>query len=243
MSKETLVIVLKNFNLSRKGKEERGNRGLFSYFTYVYSLLTQSRGFTLSEVIITLGIIGVIAAITVPVVMNNTQDMELKTAFKNTYSILYNTVLRIKDDNGGTMVGWNDGSSNCMRDKFLKYLSSVKTCDAGSVSTDCWTDNTWTDTWYTYPASSRAVLNNGILLSFWVQGADNTCNNLTWLPPPVGFCMYIVADTNGFKKPNIPGKDIFGFWITKDGIVPDIYGGNNGNLCCGQGKAESDYLK
>ena len=43
-------------------------------------------GFTLAEVLITLVIIGVIAAMTVPTLMNNTQGQEHKTAFKKAIS-------------------------------------------------------------------------------------------------------------------------------------------------------------
>ena len=45
-------------------------------------------GFTLAEVLITLVIIGVIAAMTVPTLMNNTQGTENKTAFKKAISSL-----------------------------------------------------------------------------------------------------------------------------------------------------------
>ena len=45
-------------------------------------------GFTLAEVLITLVIIGVIAAMTVPTLMNNTQGQENKTAFKKAISSL-----------------------------------------------------------------------------------------------------------------------------------------------------------
>ena len=45
-------------------------------------------GFTLAEVLITLVIIGVIAAMTVPTLMNNTQGQENKTAFKKAISAM-----------------------------------------------------------------------------------------------------------------------------------------------------------
>ena len=45
-------------------------------------------GFTLAEILITLGIIGVVAAMTMPVLFNKTQNKELQTAFLKTYSEL-----------------------------------------------------------------------------------------------------------------------------------------------------------
>ena len=45
-------------------------------------------GFTLAEVLITLVIIGVIAAMTVPTLMQNTNAQEYRTAFKKSISAL-----------------------------------------------------------------------------------------------------------------------------------------------------------
>src|SRR5690349_15587424 len=44
-----------------------------------------SNGFTLAEVLITLTIIGIIASLTIPALMNNIQDQQFKLAFKKAY--------------------------------------------------------------------------------------------------------------------------------------------------------------
>ena len=44
--------------------------------------MTKRFGFTLAEVLITLGIIGVVAAMTMPTLMNQTQGAQYKTAYK-----------------------------------------------------------------------------------------------------------------------------------------------------------------
>jgi len=51
------------------------------------------KGFTLAEVLITLGIIGVIAAITVPTLMNNSTEMEFRSAFKKGLASLNQAVI------------------------------------------------------------------------------------------------------------------------------------------------------
>ena len=42
--------------------------------------MIKKNAFTLAEVLITLGIIGIVAAITIPTLINNVQDAQYKTA-------------------------------------------------------------------------------------------------------------------------------------------------------------------
>ncbi|MBO8430376.1 type II secretion system protein, partial [Spirochaetes bacterium] len=56
--------------------------------------------FTLAEVLITLGIIGVVAAMTLPSVINKTRNKELHTAFLKTYSELNQIAELFKADYG-----------------------------------------------------------------------------------------------------------------------------------------------
>ena len=51
------------------------------------------RGFTLAEVLITLGIIGVVAAMTMPTLINSTQGAQYKTAFKKSLTVLSQAVV------------------------------------------------------------------------------------------------------------------------------------------------------
>jgi len=57
-------------------------------------------GFTLAEVLITLGIIGVVAAITMPVITANVQKTVLKNQFKKSYAILANAFAKAEADLG-----------------------------------------------------------------------------------------------------------------------------------------------
>ena len=45
-------------------------------------------GFTLAEVLITLGIIGIVAAMTIPTLMTNNQSKKLKSQFLKSYSTI-----------------------------------------------------------------------------------------------------------------------------------------------------------
>lgn len=56
-------------------------------------------GFTLAEVLITLVVIGVIAALTISTLMKNTQDAEFKTAYKKAFSVISQALLSANNDN------------------------------------------------------------------------------------------------------------------------------------------------
>ena len=63
-------------------------------------IMTKRFGFTLAEVLITLGIIGVVAAMTMPTLMNSTQGAQYKTAYKKALSLGYS------DDRINKQIKW-----------------------------------------------------------------------------------------------------------------------------------------
>ena len=46
------------------------------------------KAFTLAEVLITLGIIGIVAAMTLPAVINNSRNKQLEAGLKRSYSLI-----------------------------------------------------------------------------------------------------------------------------------------------------------
>ncbi len=57
--------------------------------------------FTLAEVIIVVGIIGIIAELTIPTLMENVQEQQFKSAAKEAYSKAYQAFNQIKSDERG----------------------------------------------------------------------------------------------------------------------------------------------
>lgn len=98
------------------------------------------KGFTLAEVLTTLGIIGVIAALTIPNVINNSRNKELESKFKKSYSILSEAVKLMKIDEGNVWQNYiyqNTGSINGFYNAFIKYFKVAKDCGVGGcVSSD-----------------------------------------------------------------------------------------------------------
>ena len=91
------------------------------------------KGFTLAEVLITLGIIGVVAAMTMPSLIQNYRKKEATTRIKKFYSMMSQAVLLSTNDNGEP-TEWTrkaqDGSSDKQSinaqnayDFFMTYLA------------------------------------------------------------------------------------------------------------------------
>jgi len=191
------------------------------------------KGFTLAEVLITLGVIGIVAQMTIPTLVNNVRQAVLKSQLKEAYSILLAAGAAIKNENGGSYEGLctSDGTTtnlaanDCIINAFRDKLKYVKECAAGSTQGvgNCWPTaqyryNTTYDE-MDYDAYNRKglVLNNG--MSFTGFYVDKTCNTM-WAGYTVGICGGIHVDLNGFSPPNMLGKDVHQFVFTKDTILP-----------------------
>jgi len=196
---------------------------------------TAGKGFTLAEILITLTVIGVVAALTIPTLLQNTNQAELKTALKRDFADLQQATLLIKNDNGGTLVNAfingivdQSGTEN-LKNAFKGKLSYIKDCTGtsyyggsgtGSSQEGCW--HLANQRWYlngtiltTDATHPGLVLSNGTLMVFYLN--SNTCSASTG---DYTSCGWIGFDVNGFKKPNTVGKDIFYASLTNDGLIP-----------------------
>ena len=86
--------------------------------------IAYSKGFTLAEVLITLGIIGVVAALTIPSLIQTHKRVEVAAKLKQIYSLMNQAILISEKDNGDKEY-WdycNWGNSECTKNFFEKYL-------------------------------------------------------------------------------------------------------------------------
>lgn len=84
-------------------------------------------GFTLAEVLITLGIIGVVAAITIPGLINNYKAQRLHSKFLKTYSVLQQVFKQMEADD----VSLDPNSypyAQPFYKTFMKYLTNTTNC-------------------------------------------------------------------------------------------------------------------
>lgn len=192
-----------------------------SFIDKVYSLFTshfslKKAAFTLAEVLITLGIIGVVAAMTMPSLIQNYQEKATVTKLKKCYSLVSQAYVSILNDEGGSDT-LQAGDDLEMMEKFGKYLKYQKTCGRNkgcfpNVTYKSVTGNGYNKWEDDTTDRSRAILTDGTLIMF----------NKSAMRVGEGNYLYaqIYVDINGFKGPNQLGRDFFYFYISPEKIVP-----------------------
>lgn len=198
------------------------------------------KAFTLAEVLVTLMIIGVIAAVTIPGLKKSTEDKERVTLVKKAYSTVSNATAMLQNSHG-PIRHWRWGDRTVIMDNmYIPYFNVSKNCKNeggcfeagyrprslnGGLNNDFQSDKGW----YTFATA------DGMLWAVGGGTADCSYNESNYIK---NGCMGFEVDVNGLKKPNQMGVDIFGFIITKEGAYP--FGGcpgctdvdckpNNGN--------------
>lgn len=97
---------------------------VFSHFTSHFS--RKRIAFTLAEVLITLGIIGVVAALTLPSLITNYRKQVIETRLSKFYTTMNQAVLNSQIENGDFR-DWELSSEKNLYDDYLKkYLKTVK---------------------------------------------------------------------------------------------------------------------
>lgn len=170
-------------------------------------------GFTLAEILITLGIIGIVASMTIPTILQNAQDTQFHSGWKKAYSEIAQAQQHVLMDNGGTNKDiCSDFDDNCLRDNFVKYLKILKQCDSGQSMGACWATNS-----YSTENFAGAILADGAFLMFRYEKSACDYTEVGDVTPR---CGWIRVDVNGFKPPNTMGKDLYTIRILSNKIYP-----------------------
>lgn len=86
--------------------------------------INHSSAFTLAEVLITLGIIGVVAAMTMPVLIQNNNVKTTETRLKKVYSVM-NQAIRLSENVNGPKESWDFSDEKFIEKYFAPYLNKV----------------------------------------------------------------------------------------------------------------------
>lgn len=187
------------------------------------------KAFTLAEVLITLGIIGIVAALTIPTIINANNQQATISQAKKAYSMLSQAISRMQSDG---MIAYNytcQPAANFKQD-FMQYFNVAKDCGVSNC-----VPNSGASTVYKsisgvagradYFGENQFVTNDGFFIGM------NTCLNAGVNE------IWIAVDTNGYTtKPNVFGKDMFFFIIKPENKLvpngaPGTWAAGNSGMC------------
>lgn len=177
--------------------------------------------FTLAEVLITIGVIGVVAAITIPSLITKSHRIIVENRLKDSYSIMSNAVKMAEEEWGVgfeptddlTSTGWSPRSSKFVFDKyfrpFMKINYEYSQDDCVELS-KAYGQNPNSGMYIDYNGACYS-LPNGTSIIFWAGRKDTDSPYL----------MTVQFRINPAKKKQIDGIDVFGFQIvnSNNGLV------------------------
>ena len=176
-------------------------------------LSSRSKGFTLAEVLVTLGIIGVVSAMTVPSLMQNHQRKTYVTQLHKFYNILSQALVQYQNDkNALNLKEAGLTSLDALDEFFQNYFKIVSSCN--SNVTPCFASEYKNMLGKTYKVGleHHITLADGTSVAYSCHGGDN-----------IVFTVYV--DINGPKGPNIAGRDTFAIYIYNNGVIDDYFTG------------------
>ena len=158
---------------------------------------TRRVGFTLAEVLITLGIIGIVSAMTIPTLIKNYQEKITTTKLKKVYAEIIQVVKLSEIDNGAHM-SWDFPTNSSISTSllfiekyYLPYFKGATLHDNRFITNE------------QIPVCGGIKLQNGTVLSFF----------------PTATYLWLFVDLNGKGWPNKVGRDIFVFEISKNEVT------------------------
>lgn len=188
--------------------------------------------FTLAEVLITLGIIGVVAAMTMPTLIANYKKQVYVNQLKKAVSTIEQGFQKMMADNGVSRL--SDVS-------IWPVLGENDCCALGDDRETCVKFQQGLKKYFKYIDVSKAAVNNEDYVLKFLNVSNATDGDPlgfdmflkfadgSWVEPVVWTVPYgdgnvignIILDVNGKKGPNMYGRDAFSFDILDDGRIVD----------------------
>ena len=195
--------------------------------------MKKNNGFTLAEVLITLAIIGIVAALTIPTLVQNYQERAWNTA-SQVFQRKLGEALRVMNVQG-TLAGYT--TTEAFVDELSKHIKITRICENDDITT-CFADTvTWGDEevdmskikkaknfgqedWDTNTVAVQFA--NGVngVIAYNPSCTQNQFSNdiITVGENGIGTnCLAILYDVDGFKNPNTEGKDLKNLNVTSLG--------------------------
>lgn len=190
--------------------------------------MINKKGFTLAEVLITLGVIGLVAALTLPSMYNNYQKALIGKTLARSVELVEQGMLNIRQE----------AQLNSETGDTFETLSSIKKSDLGLSGSSYITDS---NAFYNSTKSFLGIENSDYDVTNISAFAGNLDTNLKSLYTAYKFnklnaivafqnktgtttsndsiISRVLIDANGAAKPNTFGKDVFIFGLTNSGTL------------------------
>lgn len=178
------------------------------------------KGFTLAETLITLGIIGIVAAMTIPALITKITENRTVIQLRSVQSILSQTI-RAAEEEYGSMEGWgitdyDEPSAILIADKLKPFMKIALDCGINDKDAHCAPNMAYKLLLGTnetnYATNSRPtyklILMNGS--NIYIRGGKANEKQIA----------VFYVDTNGKAKPNTWGRDFFQFYYLPEGLYP-----------------------
>lgn len=202
-------------------------------WSLAFKLLNHKKAlaFTLAEVLITMGIIGIVAEMTIPTLMQNFQRQVLISQLKRSYALISQVYPSVVNDNGDPTTWPNITCMNDVAKIFIPYFQTVATdtpagsdygTPGGHIMGYPNNNNTMdlTKTTTNYPFYPQLKLKSGETIWFDAPTTPTTGFTCPGSTNGTPFCFMLSIDVNGVSLPNRWGVDIFSFQATKNAILP-----------------------
>ena len=198
-------------------------------------------GFTLTEILIALAIIGVVSALTLPGLMTNYQEKTFVTQLQTVYNLLSNAAAQLKTDEQVDSLAESSLSSDSGPSAFLQnYFNLTKLCSTNTsektiIDPSC---NPLFDPSCAEGSKELVTTNDTSCLVSQYRSLDKSekaapqlanysaCAVLSTgatlcLGPNTGIGSFVIVDVNGIEAPNIAGRDFFSFYLLPNGKIAE----------------------
>lgn len=245
-------------------KQQRFSFTLAEGATHVAMLPIFSKaGFTLAEVLITLGIIGVIAAITIPDLLMNYKAHRLRSQFLKSYSVIQQVFRQMEADE--VSLDPKDYPMEEYYKVFGKYITGATDCggqnqykNPNAFNKPCY--NHTKEEFTTLHGQPTASLNSWVNDGSWLM-KDGSLLMFENGGDRYGSFVFVTVDLNGYgNPPDRLGYDVFTFQLIDENLKtmgdkgtywedtniycdPKSTNLRNGVACAFKAKNETDYFK
>ena len=183
------------------------------------------RGFTLAEVLITLGIIGVVAALSAPALVQSANSAKVGPSLSKAVASFENANQLMLTEQGSSSISGLMGSHLSLKgygsygDKLSQYLKIVRDESGNAPSYTQYNDNAgYTPGTGNGPWSHYAFYADDNMIYYIITDYKRAAGGYANIPSNqlIG---QVYIDINGKAKPNKQAKDIFRFYLYNDGTL------------------------